>query len=122
MPGHCEADLIKGKNNNSAVGTMVCRKTRFAMLVKLEGATAKEVFEGFEMAFSPLDEAMRKTVTYDRVKEMAWHKKLAKSRGSKIYFCDPHNPWQRGSNENTNGLLRTPCQKRRTWMCTRKTT
>lgn len=106
VPGHWEGDLIKGKNNKSAVGTLVCRKTRFAMLVKLDGATAKDVFEGFEMAFSPLDEAMRKTLTYDRGKEMAWHEKLAQSTGLKIYFCDPHSPWQRGSNENTNGLLR----------------
>lgn len=106
VPGHWEGDLIKGKNNKSAVGTLVCRKTRFAMLVKLDGATAKDVFEGFELAFSPLDEAMRKTLTYDRGKEMAWHKKLAESTGLKIYFCDPHSPWQRGSNENTNGLVR----------------
>jgi IS30 family transposase len=106
VPGHWEGDLIKGKNNKSAVGTLVCRKTRFAMLVKLYGAMAKDVFEGFEMAFSPLDEAMRKTLTYDRGKEMAWHEKLAQSTGLKIYFCDPHSPWQRGSNENTNGLLR----------------
>ena len=106
VPGHWEGDLIKGKNNKSAVGTLVCRKTRFAMLVKLDGATAKDVFEGFTMAFCPLAEAMRKTLTYDRGKEMAWHKKLTQSTGLTVYFCDPHSPWQRGSNENTNGLLR----------------
>jgi len=106
VPGHWEGDLIKGKNNKSAVGTLVCRKTRFAMLVKLDGATAKDVFEGFKRAFSPLDEAMRKTLTYDRGKEMAWHGKLSESTGLTVYFCDPSSPWQRGTNENTNGLVR----------------
>jgi IS30 family transposase len=106
VPGHWEGDLIKGANNKSSVGTLVCRKTKFVMIVKVDGATALDVFRGFEMAFSPLDEALRQTLTYDQGKEMALHKKLAESTGLKIYFCDPHSPWQRGTNENINSLIR----------------
>jgi IS30 family transposase len=106
VPGHWEGDLIKGKNNASAVGTLVCRKTLFAMLVKLDGCTAMDVCNGFTQAFSPLPPEIRQTLTYDQGKEMALHKQLAQSTGLKIYFCDPHSPWQRGINENTNGLLR----------------
>lgn len=106
VPGHWEGDLIKGARNKSSVGTLVCRKTCFVMIVKVDGATALDVFKGFEGAFSPLDEALRKTLTYDQGKEMALHKRLAESTGLKIYFADPHSPWQRGSNENINGLIR----------------
>lgn len=106
LPGHWEGDLIKGTANRSAVGTLVCRKTLFVMLVKMDGSTAVDALRGFEQAFSPLDEGLRKTLTYDQGKEMALHKKLADSTGLKIYFADPHSPWQRGINENTNGLLR----------------
>lgn len=106
MPGHWEGDLIKGAGNRSSVGTLVCRKTLFVMIVKVDGATALDVFKGFEAAFSPLDEPLRQTLTYDQGKEMALHKKLAESTGLKIYFADPHSPWQRGCNENINGLIR----------------
>lgn len=106
LPGHWEGDLIKGARNQSAVGTLVCRKTLFVMLVKMDGATAMDALKGFEGAFSPLDPELRQTLTYDQGKEMALHKKLAESTGMKIYFADPHSPWQRGINENTNGLLR----------------
>ena len=106
LPGHWEGDLIKGAANRSAVGTLVCRKTLFVMLVKMDGATAVDALQGYEQAFSPLDEALRQTLTYDQGKEMALHKKLAQSTGLKIYFADPHSPWQRGINENTNGLIR----------------
>jgi len=106
LPGHWEGDLIKGAANRSAVGTLVCRKTLFVMLVKMDGATAVDALKGYEQAFSPLDEKLRKTLTYDQGKEMALHKKLAESTGLKIYFADPHSPWQRGINENTNGLIR----------------
>lgn len=106
LPGHWEGDLIKGSANRSAVGTLVCRKTLFVMLVKMDGATAVDALRGYEQAFSPLDEALRQTLTYDQGKEMALHKKLAQSTGLKIYFADPHSPWQRGINENTNGLIR----------------
>lgn len=106
LPGHWEGDLIKGRNNRSAVGTLVCRKTLFVMLIKLDGSTAVDALEGFTRAFSALPPQMRQTLTYDQGKEMALHKKLAESTGLKVYFCDPHSPWQRGINENTNGLLR----------------
>ncbi len=106
VPGHWEGDLIKGAANRSSVGTLVCRKTLFVMIVKVDGATALDVFRGFEAAFSPLDAALRQTLTYDQGKEMALHKKLAESTGLKIYFADPHSPWQRGRNENINGLIR----------------
>jgi IS30 family transposase len=106
LPGHWEGDLIIGARNRSAVGTLVCRKTLFVMLVKMDGATALDALRGFEQAFSPLDAALRKTLTYDQGKEMALHQKLAQSTGLKIYFADPHSPWQRGICENTNGLIR----------------
>ena len=106
VPGRWEGDLIKGARNQSSVGTLVCRKTCFVMIVKLDGATALDVFKGFDAAFGPLDEALRKTLTYDQGKEMALHKRLAESTGLTIYFADPHSPWQRGRNENINGLIR----------------
>jgi IS30 family transposase len=106
VPGHWEGDLIKGARNQSSVGTLVCRRTCFVMIVKVDGATALDVFKGFEGAFGPIDEALRKTLTYDQGKEMALHKKLGESTGLKIYFADPHSPWQRGRNENINGLIR----------------
>ena len=106
LPGHWEGDLIKGKANASAVGTLVCRRSLFAMLVKLDGSTALDALNGFTLAFSALPPEIRQTLTYDQGKEMALHKKLAENTGLKIYFCDPHSPWQRGINEHTNGLLR----------------
>jgi len=106
VPGHWEGDLIKGKGNVSAVGTLVCRHTLFAMLVKLDGSKAIDVLQGFRQAFAPLPPEIRQTLTYDQGKEMALHKQLAQDTGLKIYFCDPRSPWQRGINENTNGLLR----------------
>ena len=106
MPGHWEGDLIIGANNASRVGTLVCRKTMFVMLVKIEGNTALDTLRAYEKAFSPLHESLRQTLTYDQGKEMALHKQLSASQGLKIYFADPSSPWQRGTNENTNGLIR----------------
>jgi IS30 family transposase len=106
LPGHWEGDLIKGKANASAVGTLVCRRSLFTMLVKLDGSTAVDALNGFTQAFSELPPEVRLTLTYDQGKEMALHKKLAENTGLTIYFCDPHSPWQRGINEHTNGLLR----------------
>jgi IS30 family transposase len=106
LPGHWEGDLMKGKGNASAVGTLVCRRSLFAMLVKLDGSTAIDALNGFTLAFSALPPEIRQTLTYDQGKEMALHQNLAANNGMKIYFCDPHSPWQRGINENTNGLLR----------------
>ena len=106
LPGHWEGDFIKGTRNGSAVGTLVDRRTLFVMLAKVDGCGAQAALEGFSCAFGPLDPALRKTLTYDQGKEMALHAKLAQATGLQIYFADPHSPWQRGINENTNGLLR----------------
>jgi len=106
LPGHWEGDLIIGAKGASRVGTLVCRKTMFVMLVKIEGGTAQDTLRGFEKAFSPLHASLRQSLTYDQGKEMALHKTLSEITGLKIYFADPHSPWQRGTNENTNGLIR----------------
>jgi IS30 family transposase len=106
LPGHWEGDFIKGTRNGSAVGTLVDRKTLFVMLAKMDGCTAQAALEGFATTFGHIDAALRKTLTYDQGKEMALHEQLAERTGLQIYFADPHSPWQRGINENTNGLLR----------------
>lgn len=105
-PGHLEGDLIKGKCNRSAVGTLVDRTSRRVMLVKLNNGTAAEVLDAFTRRLKTIPKASRKTMTYDQGCEMAMHATLTERLGMKIYFCDPHSPWQRGSNENMNGLIR----------------
>ena len=106
VPGHWEGDLIKGAANRSAVGTLVERSSRLLMLARMEGGTAQAALEGFTEALNRVHEPMRKTLTYDQGKEMSRHQALTERTGVKVYFADPHSPWQRGSNENTNGLLR----------------
>jgi transposase, IS30 family len=109
FPGHWEGDLIKGKGNASAVGTLVERSTRLLILVKLphpQPATAAHVLQAFTDKLNAVAQPMRKTLTYDRGKEMAYHQHLTAQTGVAVYFCDPHSPWQRGTNENTNGLVR----------------
>lgn len=106
VPGHWEGDLIKGAFNRSAVGTVVERKTRFVILSKMRGCTATAALEGFTRQMERLPVALRRSMTYDRGSEMACHPELARRLKIDIWFCDPHAPWQRGSNENTNGLLR----------------
>jgi len=106
VPGHWEGDLIKGAANRSAVGTLVERSSRLVMLARMEGGTAQAALEGFTEALNRVHEPMRKTLTYDQGKEMSRHQALTERTGVKVYFADPHSPWQRGSNENTNGLLR----------------
>lgn len=106
VPGHWEGDLIKGKGNASAIGTLVERTTRYTMLVKLNNADAKSALSGFSRTLKRMPDYLRETLTYDRGKEMALHEELTKKIGIKVYFADPHSPWQRGTNENTNGLLR----------------
>ena len=106
IPGHWEGDLIKGAFNRSSVGTLVERKTRFVVLCKMEGNTAAAALEAFSRQMKHLPRGMRKSMTYDRGSEMACHPELARRLKIDIWFCDPHAPWQRGSNENTNGLLR----------------
>lgn len=106
VPGHWEGDLIMGKDHLSAIGTIVERQTRYLLLVKLEAKDAKSVRKAFAKKLRELPESLRKTLTYDRGKEMADHAKFTVSTGMKVFFCDPHSPWQRGTNENTNGLIR----------------
>ena len=106
VPGHWEGDLIKGAMNRSSVGTLVERLSRYVMLVKLDGNTAEEVLKGFTRRLKSVPESLRKTMTYDQGSEMALHEKLSANLHMDIFFCDPHSPWQRGSNENANGLVR----------------
>lgn len=106
LPGHWEGDFMVGRGNQSAVGTLVDRHSLFVMLAKMDGCTAEAALEGFSKTFNTLPEAQRRTLTYDQGKEMARHAELAARTGLQIYFADPHSPWQRGINENTNGLLR----------------
>lgn len=105
-PGHWEGDLIKGAFNRSCVGTLVERKTRFVVLCRMDGCTAQDALEGFTRQMKKLPAFLRESLTYDRGTEMTCHVELAKRLNLDIWFADPHAPWQRGSNENTNGLLR----------------
>ena len=109
FPGHWEGDLIKGAANASAVGTLVERTSRLVMLVKLpefKPASAANVLQAFTDKLLGIAAPMRQSMTYDQGREMAMHKELSRRTGIAVYFCDPHSPWQRGSNENMNGLLR----------------
>ena len=106
LPGHWEGDFIKGAYNRSAVGTLVERKTRFVVLARMEHCGAEAALEGFTRQMKTLPAFLRQSLTYDRGSEMACHQELAKRLKLDIWFADPYAPWQRGSNENTNGLLR----------------
>ena len=106
MPGHWEGDLIMGASNRSAVGTLVERTTRFVILVKMDGTTATDAMVGFSDKLNRVPRSLRLSMTYDQGSEMVKHAEITQRTGTAIYFADPHSPWQRGSNENTNGLLR----------------
>jgi len=108
VPGHWEGDLIMGSTvSNSAVGTLVERASGFVMLLHLpENHTALAVQEALVAKIATLPEQLHLSLTWDQGREMANHVAIAEATGLDIYFCDPHSPWQRGSNENTNGLLR----------------
>ena len=107
VPGHWEGDLIMGANNASAIGTLVERSTRFVMLLHLPGDhTAATVQDAIVAKMADLPDQLRRTLTWDQGIEMAHHVQIAAEADLEIYFCDPHSPWQRGTNENTNGLLR----------------
>lgn len=106
IPGHWEGDLIKGAGNRSSIGTLVERTSGFVVLVKMSSASAADALQSFGDAFNRIPVALRKTMTYDQGKEMSYHAALTLRTGVAVYFADPRSPWQRGSNENTNGLLR----------------
>ena len=95
-----------GANNRSAVGTLVERTTRLVILAKVEGTTATAAVVGFSDKLNEVPRSLRLSMTYDQGKEMVKHAEITQKTGTAIYFADPHSPWQRGSNENTNGLLR----------------
>jgi len=105
VPGHWEGDLLFG-NNTSQIATLVERHTRYVMLVKVAGKDTETVTNALIKNARKLPQELYKTLTWDRGKEMAAHKRFTLATDIKVYFCDPHSPWQRGSNENTNGLLR----------------
>ncbi|MBU1721975.1 IS30 family transposase [Patescibacteria group bacterium] len=106
IPGHWEGDLIVGKRNQSAIGTLVERTTRTLLLVPLKSRDTQHVAKAFARVMKRLPKEMKLTMTYDQGREMAKHKLITEMTGIKIYFADPRSPWQRGTNENTNGLIR----------------
>lgn len=106
IAGHWEGDLVMGALNKSAIGTLVERKTRLTLLVKLPKKDAASVCERFTKKFNELPEHLRKSLTYDQGQEMADHKMFTKQTKVKVYFAHPHSPWERGTSENTNMLIR----------------
>jgi IS30 family transposase len=105
VPGHWEGDLLSGANNTHMV-TLVERQSRFAMLIKVQGKDTAGVVSALSKHVRKLPPELRRSLTWDRGKEMADHKNFTIATNVQVYFCDPRSPWQRGSNENTNGLLR----------------
>lgn len=106
--GHWEGDCIMGAANRSAIGTLVERTTRFVILIHVTTGrpTAAAMRDGITDALDALAPHLRRTLTWDQGKELALHHQITANTGTRVYFCDAHSPWQRGSNENTNGLLR----------------
>jgi IS30 family transposase len=105
VPGHWEGDLICGANN-TAVATVVERQSRFTVLCKVQGKDAASVVQSLSLQMNKLPQHLRKSLTWDRGRELCAHKTLTVATKMNVYFCDPSSPWQRGTNENTNGLLR----------------
>jgi IS30 family transposase len=105
VPGHWEGDLVVGKRG-SQIATLVERHSRFVMLIRLPGADSTRVVDALTQHIQQLPAALKQSLTWDRGKEMAQHARLTLATDVQVYFCDPRSPWQRGSNENTNGLLR----------------
>jgi IS30 family transposase len=106
IPGHWEGDLVLGKNRESAIGTLVERTTRAIILVHLKARDSKTVRKAFEKEFKGIPKQMKKTLTYDNGTEMAQHKMFTKNTKIQVYFTHPYSPWERPTNENSNGLVR----------------
>jgi len=106
VPGHWEGDLIVGAHHASYIATLVERRSRYLLLVKVNECTADHVARALAAKMRTLPSALRRSLTWDRGREMAEHKAFSLATDMAVYFCDPQSPWQRGSNENTNGLLR----------------
>ena len=107
VPGHWEGDLICGAANRTAIGTLVERSTRFTILLHLpDGHDAEHVQQAIIRKMRSLPKLLRNSLTWDQGSELALHRRVTTALDMQVYFCDPHSPWQRGTNENTNGLLR----------------
>jgi IS30 family transposase len=106
IPGHWEGDMLLGSHHDSCIGTLVERTTRMTLLVKLATQSSRAFRRAFAEKFRHLPKGLKKTLTYDQGKEMAQHKLFTKETNISVYFAHPHSPWERGTSENTNGLLR----------------
>ena len=112
--------MITGASNRSAIGTLVDRASRFTILVHLPGRrhTAEAVRDALVQAMAVLPAQLRRSLTWDQGKELALHTEIARALGMSVFFCDPHSPWQRPTNENTNGLLASTSPRAATCACT----